>query len=145
MILGVSNRQTRDVDCLFPEIPPEIKSASVKFSKEYDEYQLGEDWFNNGPSSLVNQLPKGWEARQKRIYSGKCVFLNTLGREDLLKTKLFAYCDRTDPDLEDLVALKPSQRELNDSIEWVKFCDGNPKWGKHVDFMFDELKRKLNE
>ncbi|MGH1467614.1 MAG: DUF6036 family nucleotidyltransferase [Bdellovibrionales bacterium] len=145
LILKISDRQTRDVDCLYPEIPDEIKQASIDFSRDSKTVQVEEDWLNNGPSSLVKSLPQGWEKRLQPLFKGKALSLNTLGRADLLKTKLFAYCDRTDPDFSDLLKLKPTAKEILDSSTWVKNCDANLQWPEHVEKMFNLLKEALNE
>lgn len=145
LVLEISDRQTRDVDCLYPKIPDEVKQASRDFSKESKKVQVEEDWFNNGPSSLVKTLPPKWQERLQPLFNGKALKLKTLGRPDLLKTKLFAYCDRTDPDFADLLKLKPTAEEILKSTPWVKGCDANPQWPEHVEKMFALLQKALNE
>lgn len=145
LVLEISDRQTKDVDCLYPEIPPEIKKASEDFAKQFSSMMIENDWFNNGPSSLTQSLPAGWDKRLRLLFNGKCLKLETLGREDLLKTKLFAYCDRTDPDFGDLLKMKPTHQEIVNSTEWVKNCDANPQWTDHVVKMFLLLEKALNE
>lgn len=144
LILNITIRQTKDVDCLDPLIPPEIKNASKDFAKENPQLKINSDWLNNGPQSLSENLPKGWRNRLQPLYKGESLILTTLGRPDLLKTKLFAFCDRTDPDFSDLLQLEPNRQELNNSIEWVKECDTNPTWPLHVEKMFENLRRALN-
>ncbi len=56
---------------------------------------------------------------------GIALQLDVLGRSDLLKSKFYAYCDRTVPDFEDLKHLIPTIQELLEGIEWVKERDGN--------------------
>jgi hypothetical protein len=145
LILEISERQTKDVDCLSPQIPPEIKEASREFANEHSSLKLDPDWLNNGPQTLLDNLPKDWRTRLSPLFLGSSLNLTTLGRPDLLKTKLFAFCDRTDPDFSDLLRLKPTEEELNDSIDWVKKCDANPGWPAHVENMFNNLKEALNE
>ena len=65
-----------------------------------------------------------------------------LGRPDLLKTKLFALCDR-DIDLEDCIRLAPSKEELIFSIAWVKSQDGHHKWPERVDIVLENLAKRL--
>lgn len=145
LVLKISTRQTRDVDCLYPQIPEEVKQASINFSKESKTVKVEQNWFNNGPSSLVKTLPETWMRRLQPLFSGDALTLKTLGRADLLKTKLFAYCDRTDPDFADLLKLKPTAQEIIDSADWVKDCDENPRWPDHVEKMFGLLKEALDE
>lgn len=142
-ILDISSRKTRDVDCLDPEIPADIKKLSQKFSQERLDLNLDEDWLNNGPQSLKIDLPKNWRLRTIILLNGRSLIIKSLGRSDLLKTKLFAYCDRTTPDFEDLIELKPSRDELSESIGWVKERDQNVSWPKHVETAFDTLRKAL--
>lgn len=69
--------------------------------------------------------------------------LNILDRADFLKSKLFAYCDRTTPDFEDLKNLKPSVDELGAAIDWVKERDTHANWVAHVEKAFSVLRRAL--
>lgn len=142
-ILDISSRKTRDVDCLDPELPLEIKEASKKFAEEREDLELDLNWLNNGPQTLKNDLPKGWRNRIRLVFQGTSIRLDVLGREDLLKSKLFAYCDRTSPDFEDLKYLRPTPAELADAIDWVKQRDANQGWPSHVDKAFLILKRAL--
>lgn len=142
-ILKITSRFTKDVDCLDPKIPQPIKNASIEFSKVFPELGLFENWLNNGPDSLVRDLPAGWESRLQQGYLGKSVQLQVLGRIDLIKTKLFAFCDRMDPDYQDLLQLKPTREELSDSIDWVQDRDANPNWVEHVQKRFIMLRDEL--
>lgn len=143
-ILHITNRVTRDVDCL-SEIPEEILKASRSFAIQNKSLGLDRNWLNNGPISLEKQLPRGWRARLQPLFKGKNLNLQTLGRVDLLKTKLYSFCDRTEPDFQDLMQMFPTIAELSDSIGWVKLQDQNPKWPDHVEKMFIILKEALYE
>ncbi len=57
--------------------------------------------------------------------------LRTLGRLDLLRTKLYAYCDRQQ-DLQDCLALKPTASELRSLYPWLRERDLNELWPDHV-------------
>lgn len=142
-ILEISSRKTKDVDCLDPEIPEEIKKASKEFAEKRSDLALDTNWLNNGPKTLKADLPAGWRSRVQLLYQGTALRLQVLGREDLLKAKLYAYCDRTSPDFEDLQDLKPTAAELSGSIEWVKERDSNPGWPGHVDKAFAILTKAL--
>jgi hypothetical protein len=131
IVLGIVDRQTKDVDCLDPKIPQNIKAASVEFSKLYPELKLQEDWLNNGPDSLKSDLPKDWSMRVQEVFKGKALKITALGRSDFLKTKLFAYCDRQ-IDLSDCIAMRPSHAELAESLAWVLDRDVNELWPDHV-------------
>jgi len=143
-LLGVIDRQTRDFDILKPDLAPEVLDAAQAFAKQMrdDGTELGDDWLNNGPSQLVSTLPSGWEARCRPAFAGDALELTTLGRSDLLKTKLFALCDRG-TDLADCIALSPTQAELTDAQAWVTTQDANELWPAHVAEVFDDLRGRL--
>ena len=116
-----------------------LKTASQEFSIQAG---LDVDWLNNGPESLGNDLPDGWRDRVQPLFNGHAISLTTLGRIDLLRSKLFAYCDRQQ-DLSDCVALKPSTDELNEIHPWLSECDANPRWAEHVQTSLRFLKKEL--
>lgn len=143
-LLGVVSRPTGDCDILSPEIPPEVLKLATEFALECRARgtPLRDDWLNNGPSSLTSLLQKGWSDRLQPAFSGKAINLKCLGREDLLCTKIFAFCDRG-TDVDDCIALAPSIDELKNAIEWVILQDANPDWPKHVKNTTDALARRL--
>jgi hypothetical protein len=55
----------------------------------------------------------------------------TLGRIDLLRAKIFAFCDRQQ-DFKDCVALKPTAKELRIVYPWLKERDLNELWPEHA-------------
>lgn len=144
ILLDIIDRRTKDCDVLDPVIPGEIKRASVEFARRKSEegYDLPDGWLNNGPASLKNVLPEGWRAGTRVVFKGKALTLLTLGRLDLLRVKLFGYCDRG-TDLDDCVALRPTREELEEVIEWVKKQDANPMWPRHVEEQFRFLEDRL--
>ena len=103
---------------------------------------LRDDWLNNGPISLTDTLPPGWRDRLQPAFDGSAVKLLTLGRTDLLKTKLFALCDRG-TDLLDCVALAPSEAELEEALPWVLEQDANELWPEHVRRTVADLAERL--
>lgn len=139
-IMDVISRKTKDVDLIDPEIPENIKKASIEFAK--DNPEIDEDWLNNGPISIIKNLPKNWKSDLRVIFKGDALTLKTLSRINLLKTKLFAYCDRQ-LDESDCIALSPSENELTEAMTWVKEQDTNPDWPMHVEEMINELKKKI--
>lgn len=143
ILIHVINRATRDVDILSPHIPDEIKKASSEFAIRESGFSLNPDeWFNNGPYSLKRDLPEGWELRTEKILKGKSLTLYTLGRMDILRSKLYAACDR-EIDFDDCLALAPSNKELDICYEWVLKGDANPLWPKRVTEVFGRLKKEL--
>jgi hypothetical protein len=144
VLLGVTTRQTRDVDILHPELSLEIMGAARGFAEQTRRggVELGDDWLNNGPIQLGDALPAGWRLRVQPAFVGRALILTALGRADLLKTKLFALCDRG-TDLADCVALAPAAAELDDAEPWLFVQDTNPQWPEHVRATLDDLRRRL--
>ena len=143
-LLGVITRQTRDCDILHPTLSPEVVQASRAFAAEVTTAggNLKEDWLNNGPSSLAPLLPAGWELRLKEVFRGRVLVLRSLHRADLLKSKLFALCDRG-LDLPDCLALAPTRAELAEAVVWLAPQDLNPHWPAHVRSTLGDLDRRL--
>ena len=132
-IMGVIKRQTVDFDILEPILSPEIQELAATFRKKLslEGFELEADWINNGPYQLQKLLPKGWEKRTQNIFVGKAIKLLTLERSDLIRTKLFGYCNRY-VDIGDLIALKPSSDELEKAAHWVADQKGGADWKEWV-------------
>ena len=143
-LLGITDRQTRDVDVLHPKLPDDVARAARDFAAHMRDQgvALADDWLNNGPMRVADVLPEGWRLRVQVAYEGKALKLLTLGRADLLKTKLFALCDRG-TDLGDCLALAPTAEELDQAEPWVMKQDANPLWPDHVRATLDDLRRRL--
>ena len=143
-LLGVISRPTRDCDVLHPRIPESVRRAAVDFAVECRQTGgiLADDWLNDGPSSLIDDLPPGWEDRLQDAYRGQAVTLRTLGRLDLLRSKLFALCDRA-IDLQDCLALRPTRKELEALLPWLEERDANPDWPTHARATVADLGRRL--
>lgn len=138
-VLGVVSRYTRDLDILEPDVPEPIRKAAIDFATKQ---KLAEDWLNSGPASLVKDLPLGWRVRTQVLYDGAHLKLTTLARIDLVGVKLWAMCDRM-RDVDDLVALAPTDDELATAAAWVTPLDANPNWCEHVAANVAALKRRL--
>jgi hypothetical protein len=143
-LLGVTDRQTRDVDILAPELPTQVAKAAREFAAQQRTtgVELADDWLNNGPIQLADVLPAGWRARVRVVFEGAALQLTTLGRADLLAAKLFALCDRG-TDLLDCIALAPAPDELHAAEPWLTQQDTNPMWPDHVRATLDDLRRRL--
>lgn len=143
-LLGLTSRQTRDCDILHPRLAPQIRAAAREFaaSRRNQGDFLDDDWLNNGPASLIESLPAGWEGRRDRVFVGRGITLHVLGRTDLLRSKLFALCDRG-IDLPDCLALAPTSGELREILPWLEAQDGNPDWPAHVRAVLDDLEGRL--
>ena len=143
-LLGVTDRQTRDFDILHPELPEEITKAAREFAAHLrgENTDLASDWLNNGPMQLAEVLPDGWRLRVRVAFSGASLTLTTLGRADLLKTKLFALCDRG-TDLADCISMAPTATELDEAEPWLAVQDANQMWPDHVRAVLDDLRERL--
>jgi hypothetical protein len=143
-LLGFVTRQTRDCDILYPALPEAIRSAAVEFAvqERLRGEALDDDWLNNGPSSLAEALPAGWINRVHVVFSGRAITLKCLGRSDLLKSKVFALCDRG-IDLPDCLAMAPTIDELDELTAWLERQDANPGWPEHVRATLADLKERL--
>ena len=142
-IMDVITRETKDVDFLDPDIPEEIKNASVDFALKNPDLKLAaNNWINNGPKSLTRDPPSGWRNDLQKIYEGSSLRLWTLGRLNLLRSKLYAYADR-DTDYADCIALNPTMAELDVCKDWVLAGDGSELWPNRVEYIFQKLKEDL--
>lgn len=146
-LLGIVSRPTRDFDVLAPKLPSEIADAAREFAQQQRRLgvDLFDDWFNNGPIQLGAALPSGWRERVQPAFAGRALVLTTLGRADLLKTKLFALCERGS-DLADCVAMdQPTRRteELAQALPWLSYQDAHPGWVAHVTATVADLQRRL--
>jgi len=58
-LLGVISRETKDCDILHPSLGDAIQKASREFAKgiRASGGVLVEEWLNNGPATLVGDLP----------------------------------------------------------------------------------------
>jgi hypothetical protein len=144
-LMGIIQRPTRDFDILVPELPLAISNAARDFASAQRQagVDLRDDWLNNGPMQLGNVLPTGWRERVQLVFDGQAVVLSTLGRSDLLKSKVFALCDRG-TDLPDCIALAPTAQELTESLPWLEAQDGNELWPSHVRATIADLARRLD-
>lgn len=143
-LLGVTARPTRDFDILAPELPAVIVDAARRFAREQRRLglDLADDWLNNGPIQLRDVLPTGWRDRVQLIFQGRALRLHSLGRLDLLKTKLYALCDRG-TDLADCLAMAPTDDECASAQPWLELQDANPDWPAHVAATLHDLRRRL--
>lgn len=93
-------------------------------------------------SRVTRDLDKGWRSKCVVIFKGEALTLLTLDRISLLKTKLFAFCDR-DTDYDDCVKLNPTSEELEECYPWVLNAGASELWPKQVDIQFNILKKAL--
>jgi hypothetical protein len=130
-LLEITNRATRDVDVLEPEkLSVEIQLAAVDFANQQGR-GLDIGWLNTAARIYADSLPSGWLDRARITLETPGLTVRTLAREDLLKLKVRALCDRG-KDLEDCVALDPSRAELASVEAWLKKLKKEPDWAKDI-------------
>ena len=145
-IIGFIQRQTIDIDVLDPKIPDKILKLADEFRTllKKEGIYLIESWINNGPDKLKKNLPKNWNMRTQLFFSGKAIKFFTLGKSDLLKDKLWGFCDLREQDRSVILALKPSKNELLEASQWVQDQEAHIKWPAHVHSRVMELFRDLD-
>ena len=143
-LLGIILRETRDCDVIEPELTGDIREGAQTFAIEMRSQGviLRDDWLNNGPSTLAPLLPEGWRNRLQPLYQGRAITLLSLGRPELLLSKLFALCDRG-LDIGDCIALAPTSEELTEAEAWIAGQDLNPEWPQHVRSTLEDVARRL--
>jgi len=140
LILNIIDRQTRDIDVIAPELDPLLKAVAAEVGQEFG---LEPGWLNNGPASLSRDLESEWETRVQLIYKGQRLKMNTLSNRDLLASKLFAYCDRDEDDLSDILKMQPSASEVESLRAWVLERDASAYWPDRVEKCFEKLIARL--
>lgn len=125
--LGYITRTTDDVDVLIPQVPRAIAAAAARFAALADSAPTDGGWFNSKSYDFVGVpgcLPDGWRERLQPLLRGQALELHTLGRQDLLCTKLVALVDREE-DLQDCIAMAPTPDELAAAWPFVEQYEGN--------------------
>jgi hypothetical protein len=151
------SRVTRDVDILAlarreratwvlvpppVPLPPALVAAIRTVGRDLG---LAKDWLNTGPALQWKQgLPPGIESRiEWRRYAALDVGL--AGRKDLIPFKLYAAADDSPRSrhVQDLVALRPTDAELDEAAQWVKTQDVGAMFVKIVDEVVDHVRTRL--
>lgn len=127
--LKIVTRGTKDVDVLAPKIDQDLNDAAEAVAALL---KLDKRWLNNGPASLVKELPDDWESHCTEVFQGSNLVVRSIGRRDLIYSKLYAAADRTD-DIQDLVELKPTEKELDKAAALVLQQDASEIWPKIVE------------
>lgn len=142
LVADAIDRVTRDIDVIAPELDSVLKGLASSIGKRHG---LEEGWINNGPASLARDLEPGWRDRTEAVYKGMALTLEALGRKDFLASKLFAFCDREEQDLEDILGMAPAWSEIEPLRSWLLDRDGSELWPKRVATRLSLLKRKLGD
>lgn len=154
-LLGVVSRATRDVDILAfarrrggrdwrleapPNPIPERLAAAIGTVGQ--DMGLVPNWLNTGPALQWKQgLPRGLRGRVKwRQFAALRV--GVVSRKDLIRFKVYAAADDhpTGRHVRDLIALDPTDAELQAAARWVKTQDAGPKFPDLVDAVIAHLR-----
>ena len=68
---------------------------------------------------MESGLPDGFEKRLVRKRYGDYLTVYFTGRTDQIFFKLYAAVDRNDYHVQDLLALKPTEKEMEEATKWV--------------------------
>ncbi len=141
-LLGIVQHTTRDVDVLAlgrlgrrgsrPKLerpnplPEALRRAAATVARDFG---LPPDWLNTGVASQWDTgLPPGLERRVHwRAFGG--LHVGIVDRRDLIFFKLYAATDDRGPEsvhYQDLLALRPTRKELESAAAWVRGQDPSP-------------------
>jgi len=149
--LGLVIRTTKDVDVLgeaslkkgsirirkMKDFPEYLKRAASKVQRDFN---LPENWLNLGPASQLELgLPEGFESRLIRKKYGDYLTVYFASRIDLIHLKLFAAVDRDDYHIQDLLALKPSEEEIEKAVRWVLTQDISEGFRRLLKKLLEEI------
>jgi hypothetical protein len=129
--LGLIARTTKDVDVMagveetdeglrifkITRFPGWLLQAANTIARDFG---LPEEWLNLGPASQMDLgLPSGIEGRLVKKSYGDHLVVYFIGRRDQIFFKLYAAVDRNDYHVQDLVALRPTDKEMEAAARWV--------------------------
>ncbi len=131
---------TQDVDSLTKLESPEI----VKIIRLVGEtLGIGPQWLNDQASTVP--IPHGAIQRSKPLHHWKAISAFLLDRGDLIAMKASAFSIRREEtlkDWEDLKLLKPSAKEIEEAIEFLKESNSPPDDSKKFQ---DEFKETIDD
>jgi hypothetical protein len=158
-LLGIVERTTRDVDVLAivrskpqaggvvlapPDpLPEPLRRAIATVARDFG---LSEEWMNTVVGlQWQTGLPPGLERRLHwRRYGGLTVGL--ADRYDLIFLKLYAAADSGGPSsvhFQDLVALRPTERELDVAADWARGQDPTPALSDILEQVIEYVRKSV--
>ena len=129
---GLYERTTKDVDVLavknagYGLVDPDPMPDYLVRAAETVARTLGlpSNWLNTGPADLFRMgLPNGFETRLISHSFGSYLTVHFIGRIDQIHFKLYASVDRGGYHIDDLLRLKPSDKELLEASRWSRTHD----------------------
>ena len=158
-LLGIVQRTTTDVDVLAilqdqtgpggvtlapPDpLPEPLRRAIARVARDF---QLPEDWMNTVVGlQWQTGLPPGLRRRLRwRRYGGLRVGI--VARYDPIFLKLYAAADSGGPSsvhFQDLLALRPTERELQAAAAWVREQDPTPVFSTIVEQVMTHARNRV--
>ncbi len=99
------------------DIPDYLRRAAEKVARDFN---LSAGWLNTGPAELVRMgLPEGFEKRVIKKSYGRSLTVYYISRFDQIHFKLYAAVDRGGYHVNDLLALNPSEEEIEKAAKWA--------------------------
>lgn len=158
---GIVSRLTEDVDIIAAArswrkgVPasisrPDPLPASLlrAVSRVARDFNLPENWMNAEVGAQWDtRLPSGFEKRVRWQQFGG-LSLGIADRRDLIFLKLYAAVDSEGPQsvhYQDLLALRPSKRELGAAATWVKSQDTSTEFAQLLGKVLDYVHRDQEE
>jgi hypothetical protein len=151
MMLGLADRPTKDIDVValadsasgilvlrrakpFPDVLlTAIRAVAVQFAIE-------PTWLNAGPADLVDWgLPDGFEGRLTSVEYGRVLRVHFADRLDQICFKTYAAADVAGRHLADLIALSPTEDEMEFAFRWVVTQDHSAGFRSQVAGLADYL------
>ena len=104
------------------------------------------NWLNEHTTQFNDRYPIGWELRVVEVFQGKALRVLSVGKRDLVFSKIIAELDRGF-DKDDIIALAPTESELDwleKEIPKAKSNTGHlfEKW--EIDQLFAEIRERLD-
>lgn len=120
------SEHTLDIDTI-TQLPSTSEFRNI-VSSVGKKFGLNSNWLSDQASTV--SLPSGIESRASPINKWKSINASLVSRDDLIKMKASAFTirrDYTNKDWEDLLLLKPTIKEINDAIVFIKKVNSPPK------------------
>ena len=101
---------------------PALLSDAV--ARVADQFGIDAHWLNDGPADLIDAgLPAGFEGRLVSLEYGNRLRVHLAGRLDQVCFKTYAAADVAGRHLTDLLALAPSEQDMDFAFRWVMTQD----------------------
>ncbi len=125
-VLNLIQRTTKDIDVIGKLKNNQIGYADfdIKFKEQIsiisELLNLPTDWINTGPELFIQSgLPTGLQKRLTQKDYGKNLSIGFISRYDQIFFKLYASVERGGYHVDDLIKLKPTEKELLNACNWV--------------------------